>query len=167
MKAQTYASVRRAFQLELALIVTIIVVLMIARLVLGYRAVGGYTMLATAALSAVMAAGIVYWRIRTVPRRRPSSTQLSFLYLVGLAAVLAYPVAFLVGLIGETLIYSWPDAVIAIPVYILSVIAFIHHGLVKLVRSETDQQARAKRRQVTARWMRELSRAERRTGAKP
>jgi hypothetical protein len=162
MRVEARAAARHALRSEIALLTILVVTVTIARLVLGVGIIGGYTLLSAAGWSLVLTVGVVYWRRKAHGQRRWSQKALMLFYAAGLAAVTAYPAAFAIGLFNDTMRYAFPDALIAMPIYLAGVITFIHQGLVKLVRSRTDDLARTRRRQVTARWMRELTRAERR-----
>ncbi|MFQ3566000.1 MAG: hypothetical protein SNJ59_03285 [Aggregatilineales bacterium] len=117
-------------------------------------------------LSALLTLSAWYWAQKSrVLRGHKSPITLRVLraiYLSGLLAILAYP-----GLIGIHLLTSREpllprDFAASALIYLLAILLFIQMFLVKLFRSSDDQRARERRRQVTARLMREFIRLERR-----
>jgi len=84
---------------------------------------------------------------------------ISYLYALNLLLLLIYPAVLVISLLNDTIEAS-PDVLIGGVLFILALITFVHYSLVKLVRSDTDRIALTRRRQVTARFMRELQRSE-------
>jgi hypothetical protein len=125
---------------------------------------GGYSALSGIAFLAVLGVGAAYWRYkaRLLSGRVQAAGQAVWLlvYAIGGAAVLTFPLAVLVALLGDTLRRSGNDPLLAGVLYLLTLVAFVHLFVVKLVRSATDARARRTRRQVNARLMRELIRTE-------
>jgi hypothetical protein len=83
-----------------------------------------------------------------------------FIYAFDLLLLLAYPAMLVIALLNDTIADSMPDPLIGGVLYLFALFMFVQYFLVKLVRSDTDRIARTHRRQVTARFMRELQRNE-------
>lgn len=125
-----------------------------------------YLVYAPLLLAALLTLSAWYWaqKSRALRGRKSPITLrvLRALYLGGLLAILAYP-----ALIGVHLLTSREpllprDFAAGALIYLLAMLVFIQMFLVKLFRSADDRRARERRRQVTARLMREFVRLERR-----
>lgn len=136
----------------------------------GAERVGNFTLLALVILCLILVQGSAYWLLKRAiisgRHLRIPPAVWSALFLLNAALLLAYPVAFIITILGENSINS-TDVLIGSGMYLFAIAEFVHYFIVKLVRSRDDQAARRAdgrrvRRQVNARLMRELTRAERR-----
>jgi hypothetical protein len=165
MKGTLRRKLRSLWLGELVVALLLIISYGLLRLI-GNRQLGDYSLLALVILSVVILQGSIYWqlKLRQLDKASPSFDPriVQYTYAFDLPLLLIFPMAIFVALLNGTIESSLSDVVIGGGIYLIALIAFIHHFLVKLVRSDSDRSALTRRRQVTARWMRELQRNERR-----
>lgn len=125
---------------------------------------GGLSLLALVTLCLILLQGSAYWwlKLRQLdPPHRPIDPRLlQVAFLGSLLLLLTYPAALLLAVFNGTIEDSLPDALVGAGLYVFALGEFVHYFLVKITRSDTDRQALKRRRQVTARLMRELQRSE-------
>lgn len=158
----TRARSAAAAALVSAIVTGLAVIVLVGAAQLPYAALGAAALVTQAVIA------LAYWT--TVVRRlaQPSArpigrSRILLLYAIGTLALLLYPL-----LLALTFVRPprgpLPTAGILIGggLFMLACAAYIHVFVIKLIRSADDRRARERRRQVDARLMRELVRAERR-----
>lgn len=162
MKAELYHTLDRLSRLEAGVGISLFA-LAVVGVAAGGGAVGILTLAAALGAGVLLLAGGLYWRLKRTQLQTQTHFDLrlpQIVYPVALLCLLAYPAVLLVLLFNGTVEQALTDAAVGGIIYLFSIGIFVHHFLVKLVRSDTDQIARTRRRQVTARWMREFVRGE-------
>jgi hypothetical protein len=125
---------------------------------------GDFSLLALIILAVILLEGSAYWWLKL--RHLDNATQsldsrfVQATYIVNLVLLVLYPAAILIATLNETIDDMLTDVGIGSIIYLLALIVFVHYFLVKLVRSDADRSALTRRRQVNARFMRELQRNE-------
>lgn len=161
MKQSLRHKLRRLYSGGLAAIVVLVVAY--ALIQTAWQILGNYSLLTLIILCALLLQGSVYWwlKLRQIEKvsRLDDPRIISYLYALNLLLLLIYPAVLVISLLNDTIENS-PDVLIGGVLFILALITFVHYSLVKLVRSDTDRIALTRRRQVTARFMRELQRSE-------
>jgi hypothetical protein len=149
---------------ELVAIVVLVLVYLLIRVVSGEQVLDNYTMLALIVLCIFLLQGSIYWwlKLRQLEKASPlrDPRLISYIYVLALLLLLLYPVSLVIALLNDSLDATTPDASVGGGLFVAALVVFIHYSLVKLVRSDTDRIALTRRRQVTARFMRELQRSE-------
>jgi hypothetical protein len=153
---------------DITVIIAFICAYWLLRAVWGVQVFGNYSLLALLILCIILLEGSIYWwsKQRQLDKAptwfKPKVVQ--FVYVFDPLLLLTYPTSLLIAMLNGTIESAVLDAVIGGAVYLFALLTFIHYFLVKLVRSDTDRRALTRRRQVDARFMRELQRSERRKG---
>lgn len=164
MKQALRRKLRSIWVGELAAVAVFVFAYWTLQAVWGQQVLGNYSLLALVILCLILLQGSVYWwlKLRQLEQspHLPNAGIISFIYPFDLLLLIAYPAALVVALLNHMTESALPDALIGGGMYLFALIAFVHYFLVKLVRSDTDRSALSRRRQVTARFMRELQRSE-------
>lgn len=170
MKTALRRKLNRLWLLELAAAVILVIAYVLFRMVWGAQTFGNYTLLALATLCFILFLGSSYWwlKLRQLddPRRSLDPRMVQIAFAVAMLLLLAYPSALLIAILNGTAHESLIDVVIGGGLYLFALAEFVHYFLVKIVRSDSDRQALKRRRQVSARIMRELQRSEVRKGTR-
>lgn len=152
MKQELRRKLKRLWLGELAAIISFIFAYFTLRAWMMHLELGNYSLLALATLCFILFLGSGYWwlKLRQLddPRRSLDPRVIQVAFAVAMLVLLAYPTLLLI------------DVVIGGGLYLFALAAFVHYFLVKIVRSDSDRQALKRRRQVSARIMRELQRSE-------
>lgn len=159
MKQSLRPKLSRLYVGGFAAIAVLIVAYVLLDAVWGERVLGNYSLLTLIVLCILLLQGSIYWRSK-LRRASLDPRLISFVYALNLILLLIYPAVLVIALLNDSIADSTQDALIGGILYVAALITFVHYFLVKLVRSDTDRLALTRRRQVTARFMRELQRSE-------
>lgn len=170
MKQALRRKLNRLWTGELAAVVVFIFVYGSFRASMGEQIVGDYALLALVILCIILLQASAYWWLKLRQIDNPQMTihprVTQWAVLLDSLLLLVYPSALLIAMLNDTLSDAIPDAIVGGGIYLFAVAEFVHYAIVKLVRSPDDQRGRSQRRQVSARWMRELQRGDIRKGTR-
>lgn len=149
---------------ELTATIVFIVAWFSLRATFGTEIFGSYSLLSLAILCLILLEGSAYWWLKLRQLDQPQQSidphLVQIAFALSMLLLFAYPAAVTITMLNGTIEDSLVDVVIGGGLYIFALGEFVHYFLVKIVRSGSDRQALKRRRQVTARMMRELQRSE-------
>jgi hypothetical protein len=164
MKQALRRKLRNLWLGELVAVLILIFAYVYLRATQGGQVFGDYALLALIILCVILLQGSTYWwlKLRQLDKAPAAFNPrlVQFMSLFDLLLLVAYPATILVAMLNDTIDSVLPDPVIGGGIFLFALAVFVHYFLVKLVRSDADRRALSRRRQVSARMMRELQRSE-------